>query len=246
MARPIGIVFYRGPSLIDGAPIVGVVVGIKARSTNVKTGAMAQTYIIREDIAPLEAMRMGADGSICGDCPRRSVAGGGDGGCYVTVAHGPRAVWQCMRDGGYAEGTPEEAAAAIAHSGRALRLGTYGDPGAIPSTVWDTLTAHGTYPHTGYTHRWRDTGATLRGLCMASVDTVDEVHEARALGFATFRVAPLGDTLRLKGEARCPASAEAGKRVTCESCPMQCNGRLSPANSGRVIRAHGSTAKRIT
>jgi hypothetical protein len=82
---------------------------------------------------------------------------------------------------------------------------------------------------------------------MASVDSVDEALEAAALGWSTFRVKPKGDRGRLPGEAICPASAEAGKKVTCETCPIKCDGRpyMSGLLTGRVIQAHGTKAKRV-
>ena len=246
MTRANGVVFWQGSSLIDGAPLVCVMTGLAASSANSKTGGMAQTYILRADMPPIDAIREGADTAICGNCPHRSVASGGAGSCYVNVGQGPRSVYAAWQRGRYPEVAPVEAASLLHQTGRKLRMGAYGDPGAIPAGVWWVLTyPHGKYPHTGYTHRWRDTGAGLRGLCMASVDSAAEAQEAQALGWSTFRVAPKGDPLRMAGEARCPASAEAGKRVTCDGCPMLCDGVLRPGNVGRVIQAHGSTAKRV-
>jgi hypothetical protein len=75
---------------------------------------------------------------------------------------------------------------------------------------------------------------------MASVDTEAEADMARATGWRYFRVAMPGDHARLPLEAICPASAEAGKKLTCEAC-LACNG----ANGRRgsiVIQAHGGTA----
>jgi hypothetical protein len=45
-------IIYKGPSRIDGAPIV---VLATYSNRNTKTGAVVQTYILREDINPLEA-----------------------------------------------------------------------------------------------------------------------------------------------------------------------------------------------
>jgi hypothetical protein len=61
-------IIYKGPSRIDGAPIV---VLATYSNRNTKTGAVVQTYILREDINPLEASKTGADASICGTCPLR-------------------------------------------------------------------------------------------------------------------------------------------------------------------------------
>ena len=59
-------IIYKGPSLLDGAPIV-VIATYSNRNT--KTGHVVQTYILRADINPLEASKTGADVSICGNCP---------------------------------------------------------------------------------------------------------------------------------------------------------------------------------
>ena len=77
-----------------------------------------------------------------------------------------------------------------------------------------------------------------------------QAEKAWAEGWSTFRVARKGDAARLAGEARCPASEEAGKRVTCEACPIQCSGgqflqvegRQSRGIVGRIIQAHGPMA----
>jgi len=237
-----GVIVWEGPSEIDGQPVVLIMTGLESKSANRKTGAMVQTYILRSDIPPVDAYRLGEDVSICGACPHRSLASGGSGGCYVTVFHGPRSVWACFKRGGYPRvSNPEDLLTA---SGRMLRLGSYGDPGAIPAWVWRKLCGPGT-PRTGYTHRWQDTGADLVGLVMASTDTPEETRAAQALGWSTFRVAPHDDPLRLAGEARCPASEEAGRKTTCDACPMACDGMARPGNAGRVIRAHGASKKRV-
>jgi len=56
--KPSGFILYRGPSLLDGKPIV--VVAITKESKNSKTGSMLQTYIIRSDMHPVAAVRKGA------------------------------------------------------------------------------------------------------------------------------------------------------------------------------------------
>jgi len=90
---------------------------------------------------------------------------------------------------------------------------------------------------TGYTHQWR-TASSLARLCMASVDSEAEAREAQALGWRTFRVrlpahAGRDDGLR---EARCPASAEAGKKLSCAQC-LACGG--GNRRGSIVIDAHG-------
>lgn len=220
-------VYLETESTIDGAPLYVAAIWSKA---NRKTGPVVQTYILRADVPPMEALRTGADVSVCGNCPHRPLlvkAGNGAARCYVTVWQGPRVVWDAIRRGRY---TRVDAAGHGEYCrDRFLRLGAYGDPGAVASSLWaPALEASDGW--TGYTHRWRDTGAQLRGVCMASVDSPAERDEAGAQGWATFRVATTLDEgrARARGEARCPASVEAGARVQCNACPLRCDGRGRP------------------
>ena len=66
--KPIGIVVYRGPSLIDQKPIIVVATGVWNKTENKKIGDMIQFWILRRDIAPILASKLGEDYSICGDC----------------------------------------------------------------------------------------------------------------------------------------------------------------------------------
>ncbi len=247
MGKPNGFIAYEGPSAIDGESVAVIVVGTRSRSANTKTGGMLQSYIILADTLPTDAIRTGLDVSVCGDCIHRSKASGGKGSCYVNVGQGVQSVYRAYKRGIYPRMNLLAASAFIASLDKAFRIGTYGDPGAVPDAgaFWGVLAA-GAPARTGYTHRWQDTGASLRGLCMASVDDVAEAEDAWNQDWATFRVAPVGDTLRIYGEAQCPASEEAGRRVTCETCPIKCDGRFKPHNMGRVIQAHGSTKGAVT
>jgi hypothetical protein len=241
--KPNGAVLWTGPSELDGAPLVVIAVGLANASSNRKTGGMVQTYILLQDRSPVDAVRDGTDASICGDCKHRGIdADPGQAGgraktgrtCYVNIGQGPLGVWRAWKRGRYPVATD---LAAIGVD-RNVRLGTYGDPAAVPAFIWRLLTSRAK-GRTGYTHQWR-TAHGLRGLCMASVDTESEAAIARAFGWRYFRVAMPGDHARLPLEAICPASAEAGRKLTCEAC-LACSG----ANGRRgsiVIQAHGGTA----
>ncbi len=65
------VLLWKGPSAIDGAPIALVATELKKASSNTKTGGMVQTYIIRSDVSPVDAIHTGADSSIAGACPHR-------------------------------------------------------------------------------------------------------------------------------------------------------------------------------
>lgn len=222
-------IYFETTSLIDGSPLLVVLRGAHAarakrdEGANDKTGAMIQSYIMPRDIAPGEAARTGADESVCGDCPHRPILArvSGNPRCYVNLAHGPRVVFEAVKRGAYRLATLAEACDYV--RGLPTRFGSWGDPGAVDPAIWIALAAHAS-ERTGYTHRWRDTGAALKGICMASVDSEDERDAAHAAGWATFGVDEDGSWQRTKGEARCPASAEAGKQVTCRTCPIKCNG----------------------
>lgn len=235
MAKSNGRIIYQGPSLIDGAPIVVVAVGLKVTSKNRKTGNMIQTHILRADIAPTAAIKTGLDSSICGDCKHRGDGTGKGRTCYVNVGQGPLMVWKTYRAGKY----PEACDIAAIGRGRLVRIGTYGDPAAVPARVWRELLTHAT-GHTGYTHQWK-TRPELAAFCMASADNENESIDARLLGWRTFRVAMPGHVAKMSGEAICPASAEAGKKLTCDAC-LACHGSATMRKGSIVIQAHGGTA----
>lgn len=235
-----GFILYRGPSVIDGAPIVAIAI---VSSANAKTGNMVQTYIMRDDVNPVEALATGQDHAICGDCKHRPILGGA---CYVNVGQGPNSVYKAFKRGNYVE---DLQAAATACIGRMVRLGTYGDPMAVPFNVWLPLIAHAD-GWTGYTHQWLnpDIDETQRTaistLCMASADTGAEGEIARSIGLRTFRVRRPEEPVA-PGEFVCPASAEAGKRKTCIECGA-CDGSTRGASKASpVIVAHGSKAGRF-
>lgn len=215
---------YEGPSQIDGAPIVVLATGIDTPSTNIKTGPMLQTYILRSDVRPVEALKTKQDSSICGDCPHRGRA------CYVNVGQAPTAVYDA-----YKRGNAKRESLRFLGLNRHVRLGSYGDPCAVPTNVWNDLTKK-SVGRTGYTHGWRNS-PDLKNLCMASVDNEAEAVEAQALGWRTFRVKDSA-VPKLKCEAVCPASEESGKKMQCFQC-LACSGK----QSNIVINVHGAKWK---
>lgn len=232
--KPTGYVIYSGPSLLDGKPIVAIAL---TGSTNRKTGNMVQTYILADNRErPTVNLKNGADASICGDCKHRPANGGS---CYVVVAQGPTAVWKTLEAGKY----PIAQDISALGAGRMVRLGTYGDPAAVPASVWQALVSKAT-GRTGYTHQWatgKGSAPELRSLVMASADTEAEAIDAQSQGWRTFRVRVASDAM-LPRESVCPASEEAGKLTTCDHCGL-CNGAAGRRGSVAII-VHGSTASR--
>ena len=236
-----GVILYQGPSLIDSAPIVVIANRIVSDSDNVKTGAMVQTFIIRQDMRPLDAARLGYDFSICGHCPHRP---SNAGSCYVNIGRSVEAVYGAFVRGRYARPhvdfdtgiLPELFADSI------FRLGSYGDPAAAPFRVWQHATAL-VRARNGYTHQWRDF-PQVAALCMASGDREAQAPEARSSGCRTFRVRAATAPIMAGAEVVCPASEEAGKKVTCADC-RACGGTSAKARASITIIAHGTTAKRF-
>jgi hypothetical protein len=232
-----GIVLYSGPSRIDGAPIIAIACRITDASNNDKTGAMVQTFIMRRDIAPHIALKTGDDASVCGDCVYRPINKGATR-CYVRVYQAPLSVWDAYQRGRYAVPGVHFDAALLPElfAGLAFRIGSYGDPAAIPSRIWKAATRH-VKNRTGYTHQWRRRiGVGLKGLCMASADSELDVAEATAKGWRTFRVRK-HDAPTLANECMCPASKEGGRRVQCDTCGL-CQGATIVARN-IVIYDHG-------
>lgn len=248
-ARPRSAVIYRGPSLIDGAMIVAIAI---IKSGNSKTGNMVQTYILREDMEPLLASKTGADFSICGTCalrgepttdPKRKQAKKRK--CYVVLGQGPTVVFRAFARGYYPEACNREQRRAIGR-GRMVRLGTYGDPAAIPSHVWREL-IEDAIGHTAYSHQAATPGADFApDLYMQSADSLQQARDAWDAGHRTFRVIPVRDWQEYrrgaldKNETLCPASSEGGFKSTCDRCGL-CSGASKVAKSIAIV-AHGAGA----
>lgn len=265
-----GCVIYEGPSLITGKPIVAIAIGFQDGSENRKTGPMIQTFILCADMPPQEAIDTGADDAICGECPARGVGiaplerprprayrkrgsgwehGEGVGQawqapegrfCYVVVAQSPTNVWWKYWNGGYPRVSLQELA--YYTWGRNVRFGTYGDPAAVPTEVWATMAESANYV-LAYTHQWRLPSAQpLRQWAMASTNSEEDLREATAMGWRSFRMLKAGEQLVPGIEITCPASDEheekKGKKAKCIEC-RSCQGLASKSRRSVAIREHG-------
>jgi hypothetical protein len=271
-----GVIIFRGRSPVDGAPIL---VALQRSSSNRKTGEVLQTYILRSDVSPIDALRDGRDRSACGDCLHRPNKETGERSCYVDL-RSLQAVWNSInasvimttdkrgrrveskrkRDESknYIElseaaamlGVGEREALRLIGAGESIRLGTYGDPAMMPAYLWRSLLIDANW-NAGYTHQWREAwAAEHRAFLMASCDSAADVNLANASGWRTFTVVPNdGQHRRRAGDlaavvrapvALCPASYQAGQKVTCSSCPIGCNGADGASPIRHVyIPAHG-------
>jgi hypothetical protein len=163
-------IIYKGPSLLDGKPIVVIATYSKR---NIKTGEVVQTYILVDGINPLEASKTGADFSICGNCamrgevttdPNRKQAK--NRRCYVNLGQGVLIVYKSFLRGVYAMADNIASRKSIGR-GRFVRIGTYGDGAAVPDYVWEELLSEATLlPRTAIN---RDGGQISR--CKARIIT---------------------------------------------------------------------------
>lgn len=238
-----GAVLWRGMSRLEpGVRIVVIATSVRPKSrsqVNRKTGDLVQTWILLEDVSPIDALRTHADSAVCGDCPLRPRGEESElRACYVHIGM-VQQIWAAYKDGLYPE---------ISDYGphpfrnRIVRLGSYGDPAAVPyDEVWRwVLTRSGAAGWRGYTHQWRTCDPRLSSAVQASCDSPRDLKAARQTGtWRAFRTRLPDEPLR-KDEVACPASAEAGKRSTCENCSL-CNGsdERGDARPDVAIVAHG-------
>jgi len=208
-----GFILWEGDSVLDGSPIVCIAT---LETSNKKTGAMVQTWIIRTDMSPIEASKAKKDGAICGNCPHKHSV---NGACYVNLGHAPRAVYDGYKRGIYPQFDMTKHGQFLAH--RYIRLGAYGDPSAIPYEINAMLVKIG-IGHTGYTHQIEHKNFDKRyiDICQVSADTPKQALKYQSMGAKTFRVAMANDSL-YDSEIECLADS---KGLTCIQCGL-CDGQ---------------------
>jgi len=232
-------VIYDGPSLIDGKPIVAIA---QIKSNNRKTGNLVQTWILNAAVDPITASRTGQDESICGTCPHKGTPSNKDSGwakdrtCYVNLLFAPNGIYKAYKKGVYPVAQGHEAIRAIGLL-RGVRLGSYGDPMAVPEWVWRSLTSGAEFV-TAYTHG----NNAMPDMIMTSADNEAQAYDAWDKGERTFRVVSHVDALIKGKEILCPASEEAGARTQCAACKL-CGGNSIKAKSVAIV-AHGASKRK--
>ena len=236
-----GYVVWEGPSPVTGAPIVAV---LTMKTSNRKTGQMAQLWIIPRDVAPTDALKTGEDEAVCGSCPLRGDGTGKGRACYVVIAQAPLAVWKSYRRGIYPRIGVMQLAALL--DGVKVRLGAWGDPAMLPLYIVRAVT-EASAGWTGYTHQWASIPAVWAEYLMASVDSEAERQVANALGWRCFLVVADQAAMAAAPHAvECMATRTRNKRQ-CADC-LACSGTRRGAVSGAVdivLVAHGAGAKYV-
>ena len=236
-----GLILWEGPSAINGKPIAIIATGLKRKSKNDKIGKdTVQIWYLPRDVAPHEAIKNGADESVCGDCKHRPSTGMGS--CYVITFQAPLAVWKAYKRGSY----PQWDGHQLPFIGRTVRFGAWGDPASAPAGLLKSI-RDVSGQHMAYTHQWaKPEFAHLMSWCMASVDSLPEYLRAKSAGWRTFRVRKPGEPLD-KGERGCPSADEStALDMDCNRCGG-CDGlRTRPNRVDYSIQAHGGRGKRFT
>jgi hypothetical protein len=258
--------FYDGASQLDRRfPIIAVMSNCQTNKEdyNIKTGDMLQTYIIMRWTHPQDAIDIGLDSCICGKCPhmrgwKTHIVNGKIKivrTCYVNIGKGVASIYESFHKGNIPIVSSTVAATIQVVAGKQTRIGSYGDPVAVPFPVWGDLLRY-SLGHRGYTHQWRmKLAQPFKGVLQASCDNYTDQYEAEQAGWGTFTVLPEHDYVNRrhvaysKGMKQCPSDPFINEMRTfrnmlpmhtdCVGCPasLQCDG-----DSHVVIRAHGSAA----
>jgi hypothetical protein len=222
--HPNGAIVWEGPSLIDNQPIALIVTGLFNPSCNPKTGVMHQTWILRTDVHPFEAIKNGKDISVCGGCGMKFDPDTLKRLCYVNPITLGQIYTSYLKD-------KYQPVTINSHSDvwfdlKPLRIGAYGDPAAVPIQVWID---------------WLDLLKALRigWFLMASTFNAVEQQQAKDLGWQTYRVLEIGSALPALAVV-CPGSEAGGYVKTCRECLM-CRG--AAATKDIVTYAHGGHSK---
>lgn len=221
-------VYWKGKSQLNGEDILLLLTGIKNPSQNKKTGPVIQSYILKDGELPTEYRRKGAFG-ICGNCPIKDA-------CYVGNYYLNNIYDGSQRD-------VDHFPLALL-KGRVLRLGAYGDPAAVPFSVWNRLVKY-TSGFTGYTHQWQYCDQDFRKLTMASVESLDQAKEAWDLGWQTYRVG-LPDEEPSEDEIYCPHyTFDFEPKIQCLQCQL-CSGTSGGVayKKGIFVNVHGTAHKK--
>ena len=213
-------VVYEGLSPVDNMPIVGIITNLNRASENRKTGDMAQVYILRADVRPVEAVATGADVSTCGNCPLRPTLATG-AKCYVNTGWLGK-LWDSIPN--LPRLNPVAVGDWLESSKLELREGAYGDPAMIPNWIRRELNRG---RGTSYTHQWNEPwiDPNASDYSMASVQTVDEKNAANAMGYRTYRVT--SDEILQDDEILCP---EITSGANCKDCGLCAGNRVQAKN----------------
>jgi hypothetical protein len=209
------------------------VVNFQFATSNTKTGALIQNYIIPAEWIESDAkISTLSDKAVCFDCPHSKEI---NKTCYVRKGQsemGLASKVRSLRKLGL-DNIPElspamEADLLQAIEGKGVRFGSYGEPILLGEALIGKISKRAKF-WTGYTHQWHKNN-WAKNYFMASVETETISNLAQKSGFRTFFVGETTD----KNYVTCPASKEAGQKTTCDNCKL-CMGTQSKAKSVTIL-----------
>jgi len=228
-----GAVIYDGPSRINGKPIVAL---LQYGSENDKTGNTPQVWILPK-MDPNLARRTGGDVCVCGGCIFSR-----NNGCYVS-GRALDAAWRSYQSGRNYSDRRHAEWWYKRERPPTTRIGSYGDPVAVPIEVWEWLSSlPGENRILGYTQEWKNPRADgYQKFCMASTKSRKESELAELMGWRYFRVAAPGDEGLAERQIVCPHVED--DQNACKGCQLCTGGDEGPHIVNPV---HGMAKKRAT
>lgn len=198
-------------------------------SSNRKTGDMIQQWITPsawEGQGTLTRRDLVNSQAACKDCPLLEK-------CYVKKGMAGMGLRSSSRS--VTHDTIHETAVLDKFLGRFVRFGAFGEPVLAGERATREI-AEVASGWTGYTHRWReDEYDWAKQYFMASVETHDGMLHANERGYRTFRVGKSLDDMDSTKEILCPASKEAGSKLTCKQCGL-CKGASLGAKNIFIVQ----------
>ena len=216
------------------------VVNVQYGSANTKTGNGVQIWILPLSWIIDGKDKMSDDTASCMDCIHSKLK---NGSCYVRkgfAEYGLKSKVNSLHKQYHSGDLIIRSLDELINiegpkiKGKFVRFGAYGEPVLLGHTVTDQI-ANLALNFTGYTHQWHiPQYEWSKKYFMASVETDALMEKANSKGFRTFRVRTKLSGLHAN-EIICPASKEAGRKVTCNNC-LLCKGASSKAKSIAIIK----------
>jgi hypothetical protein len=229
MKKPTGYLIHEGDTNGQKFFVVATL-----KSTNEKTGAMIQVFIMLADVHPAAAVKSGLDAhTICQGCPFASGKG-----CYVNIAFAPSQVYNGYKRGIYPKLFPKDYKKVF--GGKKVRFGAYGNPTLLPFSVAKAI-AKVSAGWTGYFHNWNTMkpaeARKWNGLFMASTETQNSYKLAKEMNLRVFHVSPFKP---LENAIECVNSSH---QIKCQNC-LLCAGLSKPAKD-IWIAPHGNAGNTL-
>jgi len=209
-----------------------IVIIITFKSGNKKTGDMAQIWIMRSDINPVEAIKQNIDDIICFECIHRL-----NRTCYINPGQAPLKVYEAYKKGLYEPLNLERLSHELRY--KTVRFGAYGEPVLIPIDIVKHI-IKSSMSYTGYTQQWNNPKyKQYRDIFMASIESNKQLKQTKKLGIRSYRVTNNQNDIK-SNEIICP---NVTKGITCNLCTLCDNQGKHKNAKSIVVPVHGTKGK---